>query len=256
MNPPPSQELFETCYRGRQSSLHHMSYMRMGKVLPALQILKKNRIELQNRRILDYGFGAGTFFRYLPFSAELYGVEQDPVTVEEVQQMLQNRGHRHVNMQVIDVDSWQDHPLLQQTYDLVICSHVLEHLPDPVAFLKVLRKTLAPGGCFLGLVPINELEDNAHHFWKVDRDMVSGWVANANLSLRDYEERDPWSYRVQPFYANESTNRLLTQGLGLGMGIPATLLGGQIWEGIGAALSKLLNWQNTQAVFIAVKSGS
>src|SRR4051812_40275231 len=68
------QEDFLTCYRGRQSALHHASYMRMAKVLFALSLCEEAEIGLEDRDILDYGFGAGTFYRYCPRSSRLFGV--------------------------------------------------------------------------------------------------------------------------------------------------------------------------------------
>jgi hypothetical protein len=62
--------------------------MRMAKVLLALYICRKAGISLDRKSIFDYGFGAGTFFRYCPGSSRLSGVEIDPVNVEEVKNML------------------------------------------------------------------------------------------------------------------------------------------------------------------------
>lgn len=87
-----SQEVFETVYRGRQSGLHHAAYMRMCKVLLALRVLREARVDMQKADIFDYGFGAGTFYRYCPTNARLAGVEQDPVVCQEVAGMLAGRG--------------------------------------------------------------------------------------------------------------------------------------------------------------------
>ena len=50
------QTVFETVYRGRQSALHHLAYMRMGKVLLALRSLAGAGIDLSDKTIFDYGF--------------------------------------------------------------------------------------------------------------------------------------------------------------------------------------------------------
>jgi 2-polyprenyl-3-methyl-5-hydroxy-6-metoxy-1,4-benzoquinol methylase len=247
-----SQELFETCYRGRQSFLHHMSYVRMSKVQAALRIMDRNAIDLRDASFFDYGFGAGTFFRFLPQTCQMAGVEQDPVIVNEVAGMLRERGCRNVDLQPIEIQRWRDHPLLQRTYDLILCSHVLEHVPEPVDFLNVLKKSLSARGRLLIVVPINEIRDNVHHVSKIDRDSIDSWTAAAGLKLVDYQESDPWGYWQQPLYANDSTNRILTQGMGLGFGIPASLLGAATWESLGQIFAGLLNWKNTQAAFIAI----
>src|SRR5882724_9342013 len=122
-----SQQIFETVYRSRQSFLHHASYMRMAKVLLTQYVLNKDGISLKERTLFDYGFGAGTFFRYCPSSTQLFGVEIDPVNVAEVAQMLLSRGVKNARLEPIEVEHWEQHPLLQRKYQVVLCSHVLEH---------------------------------------------------------------------------------------------------------------------------------
>ena len=99
--------------------------MRMGKVLLGLRMLRLAGLPLENGEVFDYGFGAGTFYRYLPKTAEFFGVEQDPVVCQEVAVMLKERGFKHIDLQPIEIKHWKEHPLLQKRYDLFLCSHVL-----------------------------------------------------------------------------------------------------------------------------------
>jgi SAM-dependent methyltransferase len=39
------------------------------------------------------------------------------------------------------------------SFDLVLASHLIEHLNDPAAFVREVRRVLAPGGCFLVTTP-------------------------------------------------------------------------------------------------------
>jgi hypothetical protein len=119
------QEAFKTCYRGRKGQLFHVAYMRMGKVLLALRALRLACVGLSERALFDYGFGAGTFYRYCPLSTNLSGVEQDPVVCKEVTQMLSSRGHKHIDLQPIEIERWKEHPLLKKQYGVFLCSHVL-----------------------------------------------------------------------------------------------------------------------------------
>lgn len=43
------------------------------------------------------------------------------------------------------------------TFDLVTASHVLEHVPDPVGFLREMGRRVAPGGTVLVIVPRGSL---------------------------------------------------------------------------------------------------
>jgi len=246
-----TQVRFETVYRGRQTDLHHASYMRMCKVLLALRLLRRTHVDIEKADIFDYGFGAGTFFRYCPTSAHLSGVEQDPVVCQEVTKMLASRGFGNVELQPIEIEHWKEHPLLQKSYDIFLCSHVLEHLPEPVDFLKTVRRCVKSDGVFVGLVPINERAENPHHVQKVDRAVVEGWAADAGYEVAYYEENDPFLYWAQPLYTVDAGWRhKLAQAVSLDLGLSATLFGEWLWFAWGKVFGKLTFSKPTQAAFL------
>lgn len=246
-----SQETFETCYRGRQSALHHAAYMRMGKVLLALDICRRTGISLRDSRIMDYGFGAGTFFRYCDQSCSLAGVELDHVNVRDVQQMLAQRGYPRVDLQAIQIERWSEHPLLQQHYDIFLCSHVLEHLSAPVDFLRIVKRSLAASGKFVGLVPINERRRDPHHVQTVSRQLVHDWARDANMRVVDYIETDHFQYWTQPWQIVEATaGHTIGRAFNLMLGPPATLLGPQIWFALSRGFGVLTASKPTQAAFV------
>ena len=223
----------------------------MGKVLLTLHLCHTAGIDLHGKDIFDYGFGAGTFFRYCPQDSRLFGVEIDGQNVRAVEEMLRGRKHPAVNLQTIDLERWAEHPLLSRQYDVILCSHVLEHLSDPVGFLNTLRQCLRPSGVFIGLVPINERQMDPHHVQRVDRAKVESWVSAAFFELRGYVEADPWFYWLQPMLASQSKmGRLAAQGLSLGVGAIATALGPRIWMPISRAFGRLTASRPTQAGFI------
>ena len=247
----PSQEIFETIYRGKQTSFHHCAYMRMGKVLLVLRMLRLAGLPLKRGKVFDYGFGAGTFYRYCPKDSRLFGVEQDPVVCQEVTAMLGSRGYESLDLRPIEIEHWEKHPLLQRQYDLFLCSHVLEHLPDPVDFLKTVRSCVEPDGVFLGLVPINERAENPHHLQKVDRAVVEKWASDAGYEVSCYEENDPFLYWAQPLYTVTSGwKHKLAQAMSLDLGISAMLFGERLWFAWGRIFGKLTFSKPTQAAFL------
>lgn len=94
---------------------------------------------LPNRRLLDFGCGAGGFLdRARGLAASMAGIEPE----ERV------RDHWEGCLTIypdIDVASGE--------YDLITAFHVLEHLPDPRVTLRSLAALLAPGGRIVVEVP-------------------------------------------------------------------------------------------------------
>jgi 2-polyprenyl-3-methyl-5-hydroxy-6-metoxy-1,4-benzoquinol methylase len=253
----PDQGDFMVCYRGRQSALHHAAYMRMAKVLLALRLCAQAGIGLAGQEIFDYGFGAGTFYRYCPRNSRLFGVEIDRENVVAVDTMLRQRGYREVDLQQIEIEHWAEHPLLARQYDVVLCSHVLEHLPDPVHFLRIIRGCVRETGAFVGLVPLNEREIDPHHVQVVTHAKVEQWAREAGLRVAHYVEADPWLYWFQPVFAsNRGWRRMVAQALSLGIGLPATFLGSRSWFQLGKIFASLTASRPTQAAFILTRESA
>ena len=249
------QSSFKECYRGRQSWLHHAAYLRMGKVLLALALCRRAGVSLAGKDILDYGFGAGTFFRYCPPDSRLFGVEIDPLNVEAVRAMLQERGGGGADLRVIEIESWDTHALLDRQYDVILCSHVLEHLPDPVTFLKKMRECLTPSGVFLGLVPLNERIMDPHHVQRLDREKIHAFNGAAGLRVQTYLEADPWLYWFQPLFTRESgLVHKVAQGVSIALGLPATLLGAEAWFAVSKIYAAISRSRPTQAAFLSVRA--
>lgn len=245
------QQAFKSCYRNRRGPLFHAAYMRMGKVLFILRMLRLTGTKLAGKRVFDYGFGAGTFYRYCPKDSLLVGVEQDPVVCRETADALLERGHNAVDLQPIDIDRWRAHPLLQRRYDVFVCSHVLEHMADPVDFLKAVRSCVEPEGVFLGLVPINERAENPHHLQKVERRVLEKWAADSGYRVEYYEENDPFLYWAQPLYTVASGWRhKLAQAMSLDLGLSATMVGERLWFAWGKVFAMLTLSKPTQAGFV------
>jgi 2-polyprenyl-3-methyl-5-hydroxy-6-metoxy-1,4-benzoquinol methylase len=246
----PDQSAFLECYRGRQGALNHLAYMRMSKVLLTLELCRRAGLALAGRDLFDYGFGAGTFFRHCPRDARLFGVEMDAENVAAVRAMLAARGQR-ADLQTIDIAHWSEHPLLARRYDAILCSHVLEHLPDPTAFLRRMAECLGPGGVFIGLVPIHERVMEPRHVQRLDEAKIRAIGAAAGLHTAFYLEADPWLYWLQPIWTCESGwPHGLARVLSFGLGLVASALGPRVWDAAGRVVRPLTGSRFTQAAFI------
>jgi SAM-dependent methyltransferase len=91
----------------------------------------------KNPRLLDIGCGNGCFLLQMQtLGWEVSGIEPDPKAAAAATASGLN----------VKVGLLQDHSLPEAHYDAVSLNHVIEHLHDPVATLRICRKILKPGG--------------------------------------------------------------------------------------------------------------
>ena len=245
------QEGFTSCYRGRQSSLHHAAYMRSAKVMLLLRLVREEGICMVGKRIFDYGFGAGSFLRVCPRDAELFGVEIDPVAVREIEGHLRATGFEQVLLSTLELDRWEEHPFLRGQYDLVLCSHVLEHLDNPVRLLSLLAGCLAKGGKLLVLLPLNERRMDPHHVHRICPGEVERWVKSAGLQTCRSLATDFALYWLQPCFAwKHPIGRLVAQAVSLGLGLAAKLIGEDRWMPFWDRLGPRLGFKPTQLALV------
>jgi 2-polyprenyl-3-methyl-5-hydroxy-6-metoxy-1,4-benzoquinol methylase len=95
-------------------------------------------------KLLDFGCGDGNFMsRMQRVGWQVSGIEQDPKAADSLRARLG-----------FDVrpslDAFMDRA---GEFDLITVSHVIEHLADPVATLRVLRRYLKPAGSLILVTP-------------------------------------------------------------------------------------------------------
>jgi SAM-dependent methyltransferase len=93
--------------------------------------------------ILDAGCGTGLNLRHLPAGST--GVDINPRNVALLKERLPQ--HRIV---LGDVEAL---PFADGEFGTVLCTEVIEHIPDPAAALAEYRRVLQPGGVLIGSVP-------------------------------------------------------------------------------------------------------
>ncbi|MFZ4773875.1 MAG: class I SAM-dependent methyltransferase [Terrimicrobiaceae bacterium] len=232
-----TQDRFLECYRGGQGLLNHMAYLRLCKVFVTLEALRREDIDLDGKSVFDYAFGAGTFFRHCPASARLFGVELDSMTVREVGDALKLRGVEHFDLRPISLNRWREHPLLREKFDVVVCSHVLEHMDDPADLLAALGGCLAPNGRVIAIVPVNEIRANPHHVQIASQMALEKWAEAAGLRISDYFECDRIGWALQPLLSSEQgIAHFLARAASLSVGIPFATFGLGAWRCNDSAL--------------------
>ncbi len=125
-------------------------------------------------RVLDIGCGGSYYTQWIAEKAsEVVGVDIRPDRVELAQR---NNSRSNVIYQVGDVTQ----SLPKGPFDVAICSHVIEHLDDPVAFLRSLSKSVPR---LIVKVPAVD----AHWIKLVKKDIGMFWMDDAD-HRREYTE--------------------------------------------------------------------
>jgi len=109
----------------------------------AASLVKENLAE--GARCLDAGCGDGEFLKILnSFGFEVMGIDGDPEYV--------NRGRR-LNLPVIQANLEEGIPFPEESFDLVVCLEVLEHIVRSEFLVSEIYRVLRKGGMCLVSTP-------------------------------------------------------------------------------------------------------
>jgi SAM-dependent methyltransferase len=96
------------------------------------------------RRVLDLGCRYGALTRAYIAGNEVVGMDVDSVALEEA---------ARVGLKTLHGDVTEPLPVDDESFDVVVCGELLEHLPFPEQTVAEARRALRPGGLLVGSVP-------------------------------------------------------------------------------------------------------
>jgi len=130
-----------------------------------LTFLKKEK-ELKNKKLLDIGIGDGKFCIFL---SKKFNLETIGVDISEKVVKLYNLKAKKLNLKskafLIQPDT-KKFNFKKNYFDYVLCSHILEHLPDDKIIIKEIYRILKKDGKVYFNIPINEKIDVPTHLRK------------------------------------------------------------------------------------------
>lgn len=111
----------------------------------------------ENDRVLDLGCGEGrhAITAYMLNNIESVGIDlsqKDLTTTRQRFKAFEDPENSSKSL-VISVASGHQLPFADASFDRVICSEVLEHIPDYRSVLREISRVLKPGGIFAASVP-------------------------------------------------------------------------------------------------------
>lgn len=190
-------EYFDKLYHDRPPLFHFLhgvfsfdsqSKSRVNRQIvdPIIHRLEEERSEI---KVLDYGCGRGTFLLSMPRKLVVpYCYDISPKATASVQAVMR---FLRRNAEVIKID--ENGCIFPEDFDLIVISHVLEHVESDQALLKDLVDALRPGGYLLVNVPINEVWDDPRHIRTYTSDVLVQIMTNAGLNIISQFKTDRWT---------------------------------------------------------------
>lgn len=123
-------------------------------------LLRKNQIALNNSSILDVGFGFGYLSMIFDTSSTIFGVELSHSAVNRFKKELAKAGYKRFSIHQAEISKGVK---FSKKFDLVICSHVLEHLENPTKLCSNFKNVVKESGFLLIILPVNEVDHAGLH---------------------------------------------------------------------------------------------
>jgi SAM-dependent methyltransferase len=116
------------------------------------ELFRKKGIPFERMKVYELGFGTGDLLFRFDSTSTLHGCEITPDAVEAIKNDSRLNRYRDTRFVCSDPDGNPQFP--STDYDLVIASHVLEHVPDDASTLEVLAKHAREDGLGLFFLPL------------------------------------------------------------------------------------------------------
>lgn len=166
-----------------------VSYDQLSKTRRNLSLAKKIPQFSKNLSVLDYGFGHGTLLLRMPRRHRIFGCELSREAINNANALcllLRRKVTLFSPEELIAASS-------TQLFDLVTCSHVIEHVDDEGALLALFRTVIRPNGYLLLNVPINEVWKDPKHVREYTTERTKQLLEGAGFEVEELVEADKWT---------------------------------------------------------------
>ena len=135
-------------------------YATQIKKKTCLHLVKAAGKSLKYQKVLEIGFGCGSTLFSFDKSSEIYGLEMSKSAIKQAEKNATRKKFRRWHFNGTEQ---LDLPFESGIFDIVIASHVLEHVEDDQFFLEEMKRVLKPDGIAVVLIPVNEKYDDPRH---------------------------------------------------------------------------------------------
>jgi len=180
-----------------------LRYDTQYKIKSALSALKKVGFQSKGKNIFEYGFGSGELLLKFREANLLAGMEISPTAVEFV------RSRTNQTLTIFNLsDIHMIYSFESYSFDLVIASHVVEHIYDTKAFIGQINYLLKKEGIVLLQIPINEKYDDPKHVHHYSIKSLSEIFEYDGYELIYSSENEYLFYLVEDIYLDPAKTQL------------------------------------------------
>lgn len=116
------------------------------------ELFRRHAIPFEHQKVFELGFGTGDLLFRFDSTSTLHGCEVTAEAVEAIETDDRLMRYAAAHFTCSDEDGVPIFP--GHDYDIVLASHVLEHVPDDAAMLRELIRHVRPGGHGLFFLPL------------------------------------------------------------------------------------------------------
>jgi len=175
------------------------------KVKSALYALEKIKFNCKNKNIFEFGFGSGELLLSFQDSNGISGVEISAIAVEKIINKAANKEIREYMFKLADNKNIYSYS--KSAFDLVIASHVIEHLEDTEEFITQIRYLLNDEGIVLIQIPINENFKDPKHVHSFTSISLSQKFQKSGFKTLFIEENEYLYHIVEELYFSNEGKR-------------------------------------------------
>jgi SAM-dependent methyltransferase len=182
---------FAGYWSGPARRRHRLSYPAITKVRRIRPMLSKRGLDRKpGIAVFEQGFGPGDMLFSFDPSATIAGVEISQIDVDTAAAEARERGFTKIDLRQFVPGK----PLPQEwlgRFDVLISSHVLEHIEDPVPVMKELATMMKPGAVACVIVPLSEKAgEDPNHFHRFTEATFRQMLESSGLVVEEMHSVD------------------------------------------------------------------
>lgn len=192
-----NRDVYDAYWSQRWRRAH--TYSTQGKVRRFRTFLaREGLLDATNLAVFDQGFGMGLMLFCFGRSCRLAGLELAPSAVQAAAADATRLGFRSTDFRVFQPGVPYPKEWMGQ-FDVVISSHVLEHIEDPRPAARSLYDLLRPGGHACVVVPIHEQPgEDPNHFHQFSANSIRELLSGCGFEFRRNWETDRLWHLMTP----------------------------------------------------------